>query len=582
MIFGLWMVWKAPQPASPDAPAPEATTAADEPEETEAGRPLQAPTDSAFAAALAGENRPVVVETDLYRAVFSTQGATLRSFQLKRYRRAGVEAPVELVADTAGALGVVFAPPQGSFVDTRALHFRAPATDTLRVASAPAALVFEAPVGNGALRLTYGFAPDSYEVTLRVEAVGTDVLERAGGYELAWNGAIPLAEDDPEQEVNTAGAYLRSGGETDRRRLSRAGEAEPIERTGRVDWVAVKTKYFAAVLLPGEDTEGGVLEGARRGEPGLPGFDQHYAARLQMPRLAQGDADAFRLYLGPMDLQRLAAYQVGLYDMVDFGFGETLTRPIAQFVIAPSFALLSSFIPSYGIVIILFALLVKIVLWPLTRSSLRSAAKMRELAPKMEALKERYADNPQKQQEEMMSLYRSEGVNPLGGCLPMLLQYPILIALWQFFQSTLVLRQESFLWARDLSAPDVILELPFPIPLYGDFVAGFTLLMGISMILQMKLSMPAATGPQAAQQKVFLYVLPAMFFLFFNRLPAGLSLYYLAFNVFSIVQQRWTNQHLHAERAAKAAAGASPPSRNGRPSANGRPAAKAGAGKRAR
>src|SRR5690606_17303820 len=195
--------------------------------------------------------------------------------------------------------------------------------------------------------------------------------------------------------------------------------------------------------------------------------------------------------------------------------------------------------------IILFAFLVKLVLYPLTKSSYTSMAKMREVQPEMEAIKEKYGDDPQKQQEAMMRMYREAGVNPLGGCLPMLLQYPILIAMWRFFQSTLVLRQEGFLWAQDLSAPDPILHLPFHIPLYGAFVAGFTLLMGVAMIAQIKIASPSG-GAVSGQQKVMMYVLPGFFFLFFNRFPSGLSLYYLGFNIFTIVQQRLINKNLHA------------------------------------
>jgi len=230
--------------------------------------------------------------------------------------------------------------------------------------------------------------------------------------------------------------------------------------------------------------------------------------------------------------------------MVEFGFGAFMTRPLARYIIAPFFALLAGFIPNFGIVILLFAFIVKLVLYPLTKKSYLSMAKMRDVQPEMEAIKEKYTDNPQKQQEAMMKMYKQRGVNPLGGCLPMLLQYPILITMWRFFQSTLVLRQQSFLWAPDLSAPDPILHLPFTIPLYGNFVAGFTLLMGVSMIFQMKIATPSG-GTGSSQQKMIMYMMPIFFFFFFNRFPSGLSLYYLGFNIFTVFQQRYINRHLH-------------------------------------
>lgn len=566
VILGVWMMWTAPPPPAPTPPdAPETAAVpgeeeADEPTIGPAGdeqATLRAPADTLFAAAVAGPEREIVVVTDAYRATFSTRGGTLRAFELKDYQQAAdAEAPVNLVSNERGALALVFTPASGGLVDSRTLAFRpvvggAPFTgDTLRVDSGEATLSFEAPVGSGAVRLVYSFRPDSYDVGFRVETPGTDVLD--GGFELVWDGALPLAEAQPRQETSNAGAYVRLGGETDVLRLSGPGQAEPILRTGQVDWVAVKTKFFIAAIIParGQATEGAELTGRQIGTvDALDSFAQHYTARLELPALPANSAAAFTLYLGPLEIRRLAAY--GLYDTVDFGFGQSFTRPIARYVIAPAFAFLSAFIPNYGFVIIVFALLVKLVLWPLTAASFRNAARMRELQPKMMAIREKYADDPQKQQEAMMRMYREAGVNPLGGCLPMLIQYPILIALWQFFQNTLVLRQEGFLWARDLSAPDPILHLPFHIPFYGDFVAGFTLLMGISMILQMRVSMAGGGSAMPGQQKVIMYMLPLIFFLFFNGFPSGLSLYYLSFNIFSIAQQKWVNDRVKLESASK-------------------------------
>lgn len=569
LLLGVWMIYTSPSPeeaarqqatadslAAVEAAAAGDTLAADDvdaPDEEAGDDALVAPADSAFATG--GPARPVTVVTDRLVATFSTAGGTLTSVRLLDYDRAGTDQPVELVADARGALALGVTPERGAYLDSRSLSFRPVvggqpfAGDTLRVGDEATEIAFETSApgqGNapGALRLVYRFAPDSYDVDLRVEAAGTNLL--GSGYELMWDGALPLAEDRPDTETMQAGAYLRMGGETDKIHLTEAGEAEPITRTGTVDWVAVKTKFFIAAVIPAEGTptEGAELTGEQTGAAGEVGFAQDFAARLDAADLDAGDAHAYTLYLGPLELRRLAAY--GLYDTVDFGFGQTITRPIARYVIAPTLALLTGLLPNYGIAIILFGLLVKLVLWPLTSASFRSAAKMRELQPQMQLIKEQHADDPQKQQEAMMRMYREAGVNPLGGCLPMLLQYPILIALWQFFQSTLVLRGQPFLWARDLSAPDAILNLPFNIPFYGDFVAGFTLLMGVSMLVSMKLSM-GGSASVTGQQKVLLYVMPAVFFLFFNRLPSGLSLYYLSFNIFSIIQQQMINKQVHRQ-----------------------------------
>ena len=562
VLLGVWMITTAPSEAellaqreAQEQNGAEADT--DEPdavlEAPEAADALEAPTDSAlFGRALTGTPRDITVRTDRYTAVFSTQGGTLTSFRLLGYDRAGTDDHVDLVSNPAGALALGFTPPTGAYLDTRTLQFRpvvggqAFALDSLRVADAPRELAFEAPVGEGALRFVYTFNPDSYDVGLRVETPGTDVLARS--YSLVWDGALPRTEAAIQEEVIQAGAFGRLGGETDFVRPDEPGDAEPLTRSGRVDWVAVKTKFFLAAIIPDArtETDGYELTGSQVGEFDTPdAFAQDYEARLELGGIGAGQADAYTLYLGPMELRRLAAY--GLYDTVDFGFGATMTRPIARYFIAPAFAFLSTFLPNYGLVIILFALVVKLLLWPLTAASYRNAARMRGLQPQMNALKEKYGDDPQKQQTAIMALYREAGVNPLGGCLPMLLQYPILIAMWRFFQVTLVLRGQSFLWATDLSAPDPILQLPFSIPVYGDFVAGFTLLMGASMMISMRLSM---SGDMAGQQKVLLYIMPIFFLSFFNRFPSGLSLYYLAFNLFSIVQQRMINLKVEKETAA--------------------------------
>ena len=558
LLLGVWMIYSAPSPedvarqqaARDSVAAVQATTAAmpeaDAAADAEEG--LAAPTDSVFAAVGDGPGQTVTVLTDRVRATFSTDGGTPTSIQLLDYDHAESDELVELVSNPRGALSVGFTPQRGAYLDTRTLAFRpvvdgAPFEgDTLRGVEGPVEIAFETPAPGGALRLVYHFEPDSYDIDFRVEAPGTSLLD--GGYELLWDGALPLAEADPKGETTQAGAYLRLGGETDVLHLKEAGTPDAIVRTGTVDWVAVKTKFFIAALIPAEGTtaEGAELSGTQTGEVGEAAFGQDFRARMEMGRLASGQADAFTLYLGPLELRRLAAY--GLYDTVDFGFGQSVTRPLARYVIAPTLAFITGFIPNYGVAIILFALLVKLVLWPLTAVSYRSAAKMRELQPQMALIKEKYGDDPQKQQEATMRMYREAGVNPLGGCLPMLLQYPILIALWRFFQSTLVLRGQGFLWAPDLSAPDVILRLPFTIPFYGNDVAGFTLLMGLSMIISMRLSQ-AGSSTMGGQQKVIMYMMPAVFFFFFNGFPSGLSLYYLAFNLASIVQQRMINKQVH-------------------------------------
>jgi len=213
-----------------------------------------------------------------------------------------------------------------------------------------------------------------------------------------------------------------------------------------------------------------------------------------------------------------------------------------KWVIIPVITTLGDWTGNYGLAIILFALLIKIALYPLTKKSFESMAAMRELQPEMKALQEKYKDEPQKQQEATLKLFKKAKVNPLGGCLPNLLQLPVLVTLWKFFQNAIEIRGESFLWADDLSAPDVVLNLPFEIPFFGDFVAGFVLLMTAAMVVQMQVS--GQGGAANPQMKILQYVFPVMLLVIFNRFASGLSLYYLVYNVLSIAQQFMINKKI--------------------------------------
>ena len=488
-----------------------------------------------------GETRLISVETNLYRATFSTRGGTIVSFHLKEYTQFDQVTEVALV-DTlvAGALGLEFQTPGGRNLDSRALAFTADTDrNVILVEAGEDRLSFETPIAEGMLTLEYTFAAESYEIGLEVTHANASSYLTRDGYEMVWNGAIPFSEDpdNRKEELTKVGAYARSGTSVDGITLQSDEEAGTTLR-GNISWIAVKNKYFGVALLtaaPGREAE---LSGTRIGASDAPDVYTEFRAGILVDRPAEG-SDIYQLFLGPLEYRLLSRHE-GLYEVVDYGWDafEWMTRPLATFIFIPVFGLLSQFIPNYGLVIIVFGFLIKVVLYPLTKSSYKSMAKMRDLQPMMQEIKEKYPDDPQKQQQATMKMYRESGTNPLGSCLPMLLQYPIIIALWQFLQQSIEIRQESFLWAGDLSAPDAILHLPFSIPFYGDYVAGFTVLMGLSMIVQMRMQATPATGMQA---KIFMYLMPGMIFVIFNRLPSGLSLYYLVYNVVTAAQQKMIN-----------------------------------------
>ena len=221
--------------------------------------------------------------------------------------------------------------------------------------------------------------------------------------------------------------------------------------------------------------------------------------------------------------------------MIPLGWG--IFRWVNKYAVIPIFNLLSSWISNYGIIILIMTFIIKMALAPFTLKAYMSQAKMKVLKPEIDKIQEKQKDkDPMKSQQEVMALYKKTGVNPLGGCIPMLLQMPILFALFRFFPASIELRQQKFLWADDLSSYDSVLSLPFEIPFYGDHVSLFTLLMTISTLLYTRMN-NQMSGPQMAQMKWMMYLMPVMFLGFFNNYAAGLSYYYFLANMVTFGQQ---------------------------------------------
>jgi len=577
-MFG-WLVWFGPEPPEP-SPEEPTTESSETPEDTadasdaeplaardsadadasnEAGdeedASVETPNDPATAQAESGEARTITVIADQYTAELSTQGGVIERFTLTDYVQFDRETPVQVVDTTGlGVPGVSFMTPSSHLVDTRALYFDTDAPDTLRVeGDEEVSLTFTATLGEdgeGSLGYTYTFTPEPYDLNFQIAQQNARSYATNDGYDVVWDQGVPFTEDDPEGERIDSGVYAYSGG-TLERLVYDSGDYAETRLSGSVSWIGHRNKYFTSVLIPDDESavdgaeiirEEGVAETVRGGEG--------TTARLFFPAASSDvSTQSFSLYMGPIDYYNLASYDRDLYSMVNYGWAvfEWITRPLATFVFIPALTYLGGVLPNYGFVVILLAILIKVVVYPLTKSSYRSMAKMKDLKPEMDKIKEKYEDNMEKQQQEMMKLYRESGVNPIGGCLPMFLQYPIIIALYLYIPQSVQLRQESFLWAADLSAPDPILQLPFSIPFYGDYVAGFTLLMGVSMIFTMRIQM-SSTGSTGAQAKIFQWVLPFFIFFIFNRFASALSLYYLFYNVTTAAQQKYIYWQLDKEK----------------------------------
>ncbi|MCC5935154.1 MAG: YidC/Oxa1 family insertase periplasmic-domain containing protein [Balneolales bacterium] len=484
-----------------------------------------------------------VVETPFQRFLFTNLGGGPAQIELVNHIRYDGE-QVTLLADTTrSAYNLGFLSTENYNIDTQDLLFipRTTASEISIGHGETTTIVYDLILEDGrTLTFEYLISGDGYELGLSILFDGVRDLISGSYFEFGWQPRLRTTERQRNQETQYSAAFVYAGGALDDINLTSAG-TERRSITGNIGWVATKTKFFTQIIQPVGETDGAILMADVTGRDN--DIRTHYRSIMRSIVPAAGESQ-FRLFVGPLDHRHLNEFHTAAYDMVDTGFRflRWFSDPFVNWIVLPFFGFFGNLLGNYGLVIILFAFVIKIVLYPLTKKSFESMAAMRELQPEMKALQEKYKDNPQAQQQATMKLFKKAKVNPLGGCLPNLLQAPVLITLWRYFQNSIEIRQESFLWASDLSAPDVIIQLPFTIPILGDFIAGFVLLMSATMVLQMKISgQGAAANPQ---MKIFTYILPVVLFLFFNQFASGLSLYYLVYNLLSIGQQMMINKQI--------------------------------------
>jgi len=315
------------------------------------------------------------------------------------------------------------------------------------------------------------------------------------------------------------------------------------ENLGRsVHWVGFKQQYFASVLICNDGFTNDNDAKVRIDPLTSSKYTKAMSANLLLPfQNGAASSENMQFYFGPNHYQTLSEYDIQLEEMINLGW--PVIRQVSQWVIIPIFNWLDDFNISYGIIILILTLVIKIALFPITYKNYKSSAKMKVLKPEIEELNKKHEkDDAMKKQQATMALYRKAGVNPMAGCLPMLLQMPILYAMFRFFPASIELRQESFLWANDLSSYDSIYDFPggFEIPFYGDHISLFTVLMAVSMYFYTKSNSSMTSmgsGPQAAQMKIMTNFMPFMMLVFFNNYSAGLSYYYFLANCITIFQQ---------------------------------------------
>lgn len=512
-----------------------------------------------FEQAGVSDTSQVMVETPLYTATFTNLGAGLSQFVLKEYETWDHH-PVQIIGDTTrSAYSLGFLSNENYNVETDGILFEqvTPAS-TLRMGEGETGeLTYALNLENGgSIVYTYTLNGDSYEIDLSIEFTGLEKNIIGGTVDFGWEPRLHFTEKDRTLEGQQASAYVYAGGELEQFMLSEAGRNE-WNINGNIAWVATRTKFFTQVIEAATPTEGALLTGEVSGAKDNPSTIHHYQSYIRSEIPGNG-ITKYRLYIGPLAYNTLKQFDPSAYDMVDVGYFwmRWFSDPLVRWIIIPYFGFVGDFM-NHGLAIILFAVLIKVVLYPLTKKSYKSMAAMKELQPQLKEIQEKHKDNPQKQQEATLKLYKKAKVNPLGGCLPNLLQFPILITLWMFFQNSILIRQQEFLWANDLSAPDYILSLPFSIPFLGDQLAGFVLLMTGAMFFQSKITggmSSGGPGPGGAQMKMFQYFLPVMLLFIFNNFAAGLSLYYLIYNIVSIGQQLLINKQMDQQKELEEAA----------------------------
>lgn len=501
-----------------------------------------------FARYLSGDNKEYVLENDLVKVTLNTRGARVGQVELKKYKTELTDEPsnILLFRDDADGYGFRFNTAEQR-IDTRDFNFSA-------VAEGDSAVLMTMEPAPGAVwGIRYTLAPDGYTVRMDVVQQGMAAVlpGNTSSMDFAWHQKMARNERGRTFEERNSAIYYKYIGESVDDLSANGDDSESL--TGRLRWVAFKNQFFSSVIIARDCFTSAELNS-------LDIKTADYLKDLSMDAtlpytVADGTAASFDFYFGPNDYPLLSSLDDELgYDeglsltrLIPLGWG--LFRWINTIIVIPVFTFLGSFISNYGIIILLLTIFIKLIIFPFTFKSFKSQAKMRVLAPEIKEINEKYPNQEDalKRQQETMALYSRAGASPFSGCLPMLLQMPVLIAMFSFFPSAIELRGQSFLWAHDLSAPDSILTLPFSIPFYGNHVSLFCLLMTAVNIIYIRISMSSQpTSASMPGMKMMQYLMPVMFLFIFNDYASGLSYYYFLSLLITIVQswafRRFTNE----------------------------------------
>ncbi len=414
---------------------------------------------------------------------------------------------------------------EGLVVNTSDLNF-------IPTAISKSAIVMDAQINGGTVRMTYKLKTQSYNLTYNFELINFhEAIPPSGNYiEFNWVSHIGLAERTIEDEQSTSTVFYKYKSDESVENLSTTENEEKKLLSG-LQWVAYKQKFFNTTLIAKNGFEDKLtVSVALPNEPSVSCIKRMTTSAVLPYTYKPKEIYEFEFYIGTNHYPTLTAQNIGLQKIISLGFFGW----VSKYMIIPIFNWLATFINNFGLVILMLTLIIKLLLFPLVYKSYVSSAKMRILKPEIDEIKEKHGSDMTKVQQENMKLYKRAGVSPMGGCLPMLLQLPILLAMFNFFPASYELRQKAFLWANDLSTFDSVLDLGFNIPFYGSHISLFTLLMTVSTLLYTRMN-NQLTGV-SGQMKWISYLMPILFLGFFNNYASGLTYYYFLGNMITFGQ----------------------------------------------
>ena len=503
-----------------------------------------------FAGSATGKDEFITLENDKIALSISLKGGRVYSARVKDYTTHD-SLPLILFSGDSTVFGFNFFTADNKAIQTNNLYFT-PVSDNrdYQVTAEPQSVILRLTADDERyIEYKYTLAPGKNSVDYNVTFKNMQGILPANqnSIELDWRMYLPQQEKGRQnEEMYTTIKYKYYQDDVDGLRLRSNKEIDKVDITTRLSWVAYVDQFFSSAII----TDNYFLSGSMTSAKTLTSekYIRYYTSELGVPLENGPETDiAMKLYYGPNHISTLRKEGYDL-DQIIF-LGKNIVGWISRFIIIPVFNWLEKYIGSYGIIILILTILIKIILFPLTFKSYQSTAKMQVLKPLVDELAKKFPkqEDAMKKQQATMDLYKRAGVNPMGGCLPMLLQFPILFAMFRFFPVSIELRQEHFLWTTDLSTYDSILTLPFRIPWYGNHVSLWTLLMTISSILTTKMS-GTTSGQDQPGMKVMMYMMPVMFMFMFNNFSSGLTYYYYLANMLSWLQNILSKRFINTEK----------------------------------